>query len=94
MSASARLAELGVPLPQRVAPLASYVPAVRTGGSSETVPGLDLPVQAFGSPAMATVEALLLLCPTNAAATSSQQRWVIVADHHGLIAASLGQAEQ
>ena|SRR5947209_15864948 len=31
MSASARLAELGVRLPEVVAPLASYVPAVRTG---------------------------------------------------------------
>ena len=31
MSASARLAQLGVALPQTVAPLASYVPAVRTG---------------------------------------------------------------
>jgi hypothetical protein len=62
-----------------------------THGSSETLPGLGLPVEAFGSPAMATVEVLLLLCPTNAASTSSQQRWVIVADHHGLIAASFGQ---
>ena len=31
MSASVRLAQLGVALPQVVAPLASYVPAVRTG---------------------------------------------------------------
>jgi len=31
VSASARLAQLGVALPQTVAPLASYVPAVRTG---------------------------------------------------------------
>jgi enamine deaminase RidA (YjgF/YER057c/UK114 family) len=31
MSASARLGQLGVALPQVVAPLASYVPAVRTG---------------------------------------------------------------
>jgi enamine deaminase RidA (YjgF/YER057c/UK114 family) len=31
MSASARLAEIGVVLPGTVAPLASYVPAVRTG---------------------------------------------------------------
>jgi enamine deaminase RidA (YjgF/YER057c/UK114 family) len=31
MSASARLAELGVALPETVAPLASYLPAVRTG---------------------------------------------------------------
>jgi enamine deaminase RidA (YjgF/YER057c/UK114 family) len=31
MSASARLAQLGVALPETVAPLASYVPAVRTG---------------------------------------------------------------
>ncbi|OBF06168.1 LysR family transcriptional regulator [Mycobacterium sp. ACS4054] len=31
MSASARLAELGVALPEVVAPLAAYVPAVRTG---------------------------------------------------------------
>ncbi|BBX63860.1 hypothetical protein MSAS_30340 [Mycobacterium saskatchewanense] len=31
MSASTRLAELGVTLPEVVAPLASYVPAVRTG---------------------------------------------------------------
>jgi enamine deaminase RidA (YjgF/YER057c/UK114 family) len=31
MSASARLAQLGVALPEMVAPLASYVPAVRTG---------------------------------------------------------------
>ena len=31
MSASARLGELGIALPQVVAPLASYVPAVRTG---------------------------------------------------------------
>ncbi len=31
MNASARLAELGITLPEVVAPLASYVPAVRTG---------------------------------------------------------------
>jgi enamine deaminase RidA (YjgF/YER057c/UK114 family) len=31
MNASARLGQLGVALPQLVAPLASYVPAVRTG---------------------------------------------------------------
>ena len=31
MSASARLAELGVELPEVAAPLAAYVPAVRTG---------------------------------------------------------------
>src|ERR1700751_1610200 len=31
MSASARLAGRGAPLPQTVAPLASYVPALRTG---------------------------------------------------------------
>jgi enamine deaminase RidA (YjgF/YER057c/UK114 family) len=31
MSASARLAELGIELPEVVAPLAAYVPAVRTG---------------------------------------------------------------
>jgi enamine deaminase RidA (YjgF/YER057c/UK114 family) len=31
MTASARLAQLGVALPEVVAPLASYVPAVRTG---------------------------------------------------------------
>src|SRR5246127_2728204 len=31
MSASVRLGQLGVSLPQVVAPLASYVPAVRTG---------------------------------------------------------------
>jgi enamine deaminase RidA (YjgF/YER057c/UK114 family) len=31
MTASARLGELGVTLPELVAPLASYVPAVRTG---------------------------------------------------------------
>lgn len=31
MTASARLAELGVVLPEVVAPLAAYVPAVRTG---------------------------------------------------------------
>ena len=31
MSASARLGQLGVALPQVVAPLASYVPAMRTG---------------------------------------------------------------
>ncbi len=31
MSASARLAELGIELPAVVAPLAAYVPAVRTG---------------------------------------------------------------
>lgn len=31
MSASARLVQLGVALPEVVAPLASYVPAVRTG---------------------------------------------------------------
>ena len=31
MSASARLAQLGIALPETFAPLASYVPAVRTG---------------------------------------------------------------
>ena len=31
MSASARLAELGIELPEVVSPLAAYVPAVRTG---------------------------------------------------------------
>ncbi|OBG62105.1 MULTISPECIES: RidA family protein [unclassified Mycobacterium] len=44
MSASARLAELGVALPEVVAPLAAYVPAVRTGDLVYTAG--QLPMQA------------------------------------------------
>ncbi|HTX94746.1 MAG TPA: RidA family protein [Mycobacterium sp.] len=44
MSASARLGQLGVALPEVVAPLASYVPAVRTGNLVYTAG--QLPVQA------------------------------------------------
>ena len=44
MSASARLGQLGVALPEVVAPLASYVPAVRTGNLVYTAG--QLPMQA------------------------------------------------
>jgi enamine deaminase RidA (YjgF/YER057c/UK114 family) len=44
MSASARLEQLGVTLPEVVAPLASYVPAVRTGNLIYTAG--QLPMQA------------------------------------------------
>jgi enamine deaminase RidA (YjgF/YER057c/UK114 family) len=44
MSASARLEQLGVTLPEVVAPLASYVPAVRTGNLVYTAG--QLPMQA------------------------------------------------
>jgi enamine deaminase RidA (YjgF/YER057c/UK114 family) len=42
MNASVRLAQLGVVLPQVVAPLASYVPAVRTGNLVYTAGQLPL----------------------------------------------------
>ena len=42
MSASARLKELGIELPQVVKPLASYVPAVRTGSLVYTAGQLPL----------------------------------------------------
>ena len=44
MSASVRLGQLGIALPQVVAPLASYVPAVRTGNLVYTAG--QLPVEA------------------------------------------------
>lgn len=44
MSASARLGQLGITLPEVVAPLASYVPAVRTGNLVYTAG--QLPMQA------------------------------------------------
>lgn len=44
MSASARLGQLGLALPEAVAPLASYVPAVRTGNLVYTAG--QLPMQA------------------------------------------------
>ena len=44
MSASARLGQLGVALPEVVAPLASYVPAMRTGNLVYTAG--QLPMQA------------------------------------------------
>jgi enamine deaminase RidA (YjgF/YER057c/UK114 family) len=44
MSASARLGQLGVALPEVVAPLAAYVPAVRTGNLVYTAG--QLPMQA------------------------------------------------
>ena len=42
MNASVRLGQLGVVLPQVVAPLASYVPAVRTGNLVYTAGQLPL----------------------------------------------------
>ncbi|SEH60312.1 Enamine deaminase RidA, house cleaning of reactive enamine intermediates, YjgF/YER057c/UK114 family [Mycolicibacterium rutilum] len=44
MTVSARLAELGIELPEVVAPLAAYVPAVRTGNLVYTAG--QLPIQA------------------------------------------------
>ena len=44
MSASARLAELGIELPDVVSPMAAYVPAVRTGNLVYTAG--QLPMQA------------------------------------------------
>ncbi len=44
MSASARLEQLGVTLPEVVAPLASYVPAVRTGNLVYTAGQLPMEV--------------------------------------------------
>lgn len=45
MSAKARLGQLGVTLPQVAAPLAAYVPAVRTGNLVYTRPGLRFTVR-------------------------------------------------
>jgi enamine deaminase RidA (YjgF/YER057c/UK114 family) len=48
MTASARLAELGIELPNVVAPLAAYVPAVRTGNLVYTSGQLPMESGALG----------------------------------------------
>ncbi|MCT7661739.1 RidA family protein [Mycobacterium deserti] len=75
MSAAARLAELGIELPEVVAPLAAYVPAVRTGNLVYTAGQLPIvageltatgKVGANVSPEQA--KALARLCGLNALA--------------------------
>ena len=75
MSASARLGQLGVALPQLVAPLASYLPAVRTGNLVYTAGQLPIEagklaatgkVGAEGSPDEA--KAMARICALNALA--------------------------
>lgn len=75
MSVSARLAELGIELPEVVAPLASYVPAVRTGNLVYT--SGQLPMQGGKLPAEGKVgadvsaddgKALARICGLNALA--------------------------
>lgn len=75
MSASARLEELGIALPDVVAPLASYVPAVRTGSLVYT--SGQLPMQAGALAATGKVgaevspeqaKALARICALNALA--------------------------
>jgi enamine deaminase RidA (YjgF/YER057c/UK114 family) len=51
MSASVRLGELGVVLPQVAAPLAAYVPAVRTGNLVYTSGQLPLEAGKLAAPA-------------------------------------------
>ena len=55
MSASARLAELGIELPDVVSPMAAYVPAVRTGNLVYTAG--QLPMQAGKLPQIGKVGA-------------------------------------
>lgn len=75
MSVSERLAELGIELPEVVAPLASYVPAVRTGNLVYT--SGQLPMQSGKLPAEGKVgaevsaddaKALARICGLNALA--------------------------
>ncbi|MBN9634199.1 MAG: RidA family protein [Actinobacteria bacterium] len=75
MSVSDRLAELGIELPEVVAPLASYVPAVRTGNLVYT--SGQLPMQGGKLPAEGKVggevsaedgKALARICGLNALA--------------------------
>ena len=75
MTAKARLAELGIELPQVVAPLAAYVPAVRTGNLVYTAG--QLPMMAGKLPATGKVgldvtpeqaKALARTCALNALA--------------------------
>ena len=75
MSWSARLAELGIELPEVVAPLAAYVPAVRTGNLVYTAG--QLPITAGKLPATGKVgaevtpedgKALARVCALNALA--------------------------
>lgn len=75
MTAKARLAELGIELPQVVAPLAAYVPAVRTGNLVYTAG--QLPMVAGKLPATGKVgldvtpeqgKALARTCALNALA--------------------------
>ena len=74
--------------------LDAHILQAPTHRSSEAMPSLGLAVKAFGTPAMTLIEATLVLSPTDSSAASPQQRRVIVADHQGLIAATLRQAEQ
>ncbi|MGB6208558.1 RidA family protein [Mycobacterium sp.] len=75
MSASARLAELGIDLPEVAKPLASYVPAVRTGNLVYTAG--QLPMQAGTLAAIGKIgtdvtpeegKALARICALNALA--------------------------
>src|SRR3954468_4525053 len=75
MSASTKLAELGISLPEVVAPLAAYVPAVRTGNLVYT--SGQLPMEAGALPASGKVgaevsaedaKALASVCALNALA--------------------------
>ncbi len=65
--------------------------ATNRAGKAELA--LRLSVNAFDQPAVAGIERLVLLTPLLAMASSSQQRWVIVAQHHRLVSATTREAQ-
>ena len=61
-------------------------------GAAQPVTGLCLAMEALRPPAMTLVEAPIVLAPVCASATSAEQcRRIVIADHHHLVDAPLGQ---
>ena len=63
-------------------------------GAGEPVPGLRLAVEPLRAPAVAEVEAIILLAPGFASSSGAQQRRVVVPDDHRFHLPTLGQAER
>lgn len=73
--------------------LNAHVVETSAHGPCQPVPSLRLAVKALGSPAVTSVQSIVLRAPAIASAPGAQQGRVIVDDHQGLGDARRGQAE-
>ena len=66
-----------------------HVGEAAPNGAREPVPSLGLTVEAFGAPAVTSVEPPILFGPSFATTTSPQQSRIVIAEHDRFVDASL-----